>query len=129
MNYVLDCHDHDAHLFFSSGRGLGTCGTCAVEIKSGEIPHERNTKEKLRLSFPPHGSKDQSQSLRLACQIQVVSDLEVIKRSGFWGQDPQQLSPSNKCTTYFGDFEFFLDDKSPILDDDDDDGNRKSKAS
>ncbi|KAL3911228.1 MAG: hypothetical protein SGILL_007365, partial [Bacillariaceae sp.] len=99
--------------------GLGTCGTCAVEIKSGQIPKERNTKEKLRLSFPPHGSSDQSSLLRLACQITVVSDMEVTKRSGFWGQDPEALSTSNECTTFFGELEYILDGKSPISDDED----------
>ena len=72
-------------------------------------------KEKLRLSFPPHGSADQSPSLRLSCQIQVVSDMEVTKRAGFWGQDPTELSNYNECSTYFGDLEFVMDDKSPRI--------------
>ncbi|KAL3898392.1 MAG: hypothetical protein SGARI_006685 [Bacillariaceae sp.] len=79
----------------------------------GIVPPERNAKEKLRLSFPPHGSADQSPSLRLSCQIQVFSDMEVTKRAGFWGQDPQELSKCDSCITYFGDLEFLLDDKSP----------------
>lgn len=98
-------------------RGLGTCGTCAVEItcESDAVavePKERNAKENLRLSFPPHDPSKQSPKLRLACQIQVRGDLEVTKRSGFWGQD-KSLSPSSDCDTYFGDLEFLLDNKSP----------------
>lgn len=95
-------------------RGLGTCGTCAVELNDGRVdPFERNTKERLRLSFPPHGGQDQSPSLRLACQIQVRSDLNVTKRHGFWGQYHQTLSTSTECVTYFGDLEYRMDNRSP----------------
>ena len=91
----------------------GTCGTCAVEIDSGTVePVERNTKEKLRLSFPPHGDESQSPNLRLACQVQVRGDLNVTKRSGFWGQY-QSLSSSQECKTFFGDLEYILDNRSP----------------
>lgn len=95
-------------------RGLGTCGTCAVEISSGGIvePMERNTRERLRLSFPPHNPEKQSPLLRLACQVQVRGNLHVTKRSGFWGQN-NDLSPSSKHETYFGDLEYILDDRSP----------------
>lgn len=71
-------------------RGLGTYGTCAIEVHQGIIePSKRSTQETLRLSFPPHGRPDQSPSFRLACHIQVASDLYVAKRSGYWGQDIQ----------------------------------------
>jgi ferredoxin len=96
-------------------RGLGTCGTCAVEIAAngGTVkPNERNARERLRLSFPPHNPDKQSPLLRLACQIQVHGDLQVTKRSGFWGQY-DDLSPSSEHQTYFGDLEFVLDNKSP----------------
>jgi ferredoxin len=95
-------------------RGLGTCGTCAVEVISGGKvePREQNNTERIRLSLPPHGSDSQSPLLRLACQIQVHGDLEVTKRSGFWGQYGS-LSPSSEYETYFGDLEFILDNKSP----------------
>ena len=96
-----------------SKRGLGTCGTCAVEATGSVEPTERNTTERLRLSFPPHGSDQQSPNLRLACQVQVRGDIKVTKRSGFWGQDIDTLSESTGCETYFGDLEFVLDDKSP----------------
>lgn len=109
-----------------SGRGLGTCGTCAVELKSGSVhPAERNTKEQLRLSFPPHsGQKNQPLSLRLACQVQAHSDLEVVKRSGFWGQYYDELTTSEECQTYFGDMEFILDNRSPKANGNDGSGGR-----
>ncbi len=95
-------------------RGLGTCGTCAVEIVVGGMvePYEKNMRERLRLSFPPHDPEKQSPLLRLACQVQVRGNLQVMKRSGFWGQY-DDLSPSSKHETYFGDLEYFLDDRSP----------------
>ena len=110
-------------------RGLGTCGTCAVEVKAlkeGEIdvnsmgmdaiqPKERTTMENIRLNFPPHGSEDQSCDLRLACQIQVYEDFQVTKKSGFWGQSSSKgdLAEEYDARTYFGDLEYILDDKSP----------------
>ena len=131
---------------------MGTCGTCAVEIYSTEgtdeneigngkgsssaiEPAERNTKEKLRLNFPPHGSSDQSSNLRLACQVQVMGDITVKKRTGFWGQDAPSgggmnadngkgsninspnddgsLAEEYEPQLWFGDLEYILDDKSP----------------
>lgn len=61
--------------------GLGTCGTCAVEVEGGVS--EMSPREQLRLSFPPH---DPSWILRLACQCRVVGEVTVKKWDGFWGQ-------------------------------------------
>jgi ferredoxin len=61
--------------------GIGSCGTCAVEIR-GEVG-PLTAMERWRLSFPPH---DPARGLRLACQVKVTSDLVVIKHPGFWGQ-------------------------------------------
>ncbi len=100
-------------------RGLGTCGTCAVEIKSDGIdtdavePRKRNAKERLRLNFPPHGSDDQSPDLRLACQVQVKGNINVKKRTGFWGQDSEGLAEEYEAELWLGDLEYLLDDKSP----------------
>jgi len=96
-------------------RGLGTCGTCAVEIEGSDAiaPRERNTKERLRLNFPPHGSPNQSLNLRLACQIQVEDDVLIRKRTGFWGQDSGELAEAYDAELWFGDLEFVLDNKSP----------------
>ncbi len=109
-------------------RGLGTCGTCAVEVraafdnsgsdknaslKTAILPSDRNARENLRLNFPPHGSNDQSSHLRLACQIQINEDVNVKKRSGFWGQDPSELADEYDAELYFGELEFVLDQRSP----------------
>jgi len=61
-------------------RGLGTCGTCAVEV-DGPLT-EMTRIERWRLSFPPH---QKGSRLRLACQCRVLGDIEVHKRPGLWG--------------------------------------------
>lgn len=67
---VINCH------------GLGTCGTCAVEIE-GDVS-EMEWREKTRLSLPPHNP---DKSRRLSCQVRVLGDIRVTKYAGFWGQD------------------------------------------
>lgn len=62
-------------------RGLGSCGTCAVEV-SGPVS-DRTRRERLRLRVPPH---DLDSGLRLACQTQVLGDVTVEKHVGLWGQ-------------------------------------------
>lgn len=108
---------HNGRARLINCRGLGTCGTCAVEIEAGGdgaiAPYERNTKERLRLNFPPHGSPDQSPNLRLACQVQVQDDISVRKRTGFWGQDTEELAEAYDAELWFGDLEYVLDNKSP----------------
>jgi len=66
-------------------RGLGSCGTCAVDI-DGEVS-EPTTIERARLSVPPHDSES---GLRLACQTTVEGDLTVEKHDGFWGQHAEE---------------------------------------
>ena len=61
-------------------RGMGTCGTCAVEV-TGPVS-EMTAVEKWRLGFPPHKA---GSGLRLACQCRVLGDLKVRKWPGFWG--------------------------------------------
>ena len=114
---------HNGNSRLINCRGLGTCGTCAVEVttpgndKSGIEPMERNMKEKIRLNFPPHGSEDQSSNLRLACQIQVQGDILVTKKAGFWGQSDvkDDLAMDYKAKSYFGELEYVLDYKSPTV--------------
>lgn len=65
-------------------RGLGTCGTCAVEIE-GKVS-EPTKVETWRLGFPPHRPGN---SLRLACQCKVQGDLQITKHDGMWGQVPK----------------------------------------
>ncbi|HMO99451.1 MAG TPA: 2Fe-2S iron-sulfur cluster-binding protein [Kiritimatiellia bacterium] len=62
-------------------RGLGTCGTCAVEV-TGPVSPMTNV-ERWRLGFPPH---QPDSGLRLACQCRIEGDLTVTKHPGFWGQ-------------------------------------------
>lgn len=62
-------------------RGLGTCGTCAVEVR-GDVS-EMTSVERWRLGFPPHQA---GRPLRLACQCRVLGDLEVVKYPGRWGE-------------------------------------------
>jgi ferredoxin len=69
---VINCH------------GLGTCGTCAVQIE-GTVS-EANWRDRLRRSLPPHSP---TQDRRLACQTQVLGDVKVSKYDGFWGQGSQ----------------------------------------
>lgn len=65
-----------------SCHGLGSCGTCAVEIEgdAGAV----TTRERLRLSVPPHSPDS---PLRLACRVRVTDDITVTKHGGFWGTD------------------------------------------
>ena len=65
-------------------RGIGTCGTCAVEIESQAktAVSTTNWRDAARRSLPPHKSE---RPLRLACQTQVLDDIRVTKYAGFWG--------------------------------------------
>ena len=112
---------HNGRANLVNCRGLGTCGTCAVQIDGNMEPMERSAKEELRLNFPPHGGSDSSSSsLRLACQVQVQGDITVTKRTGFWGQY-NEVAVGSMPTAPFGELEFLLDDKSPPKSDKDDD--------
>ena len=65
---------------YANCRGLGTCGTCAIQI-DGSVT-EPTTIEKCRLRVPPHRSDS---GLRLACQCRVLGDLVITKHCGLWG--------------------------------------------
>ncbi len=75
----LDLYNGNAK--YINCRGIGSCGTCAVEIKGNVSP--ANWKDRGRRSLPPHSP---SKNRRLACQTKVLGDIEVIKYDGFWGQ-------------------------------------------
>ncbi len=68
--------------------GIGTCGTCAVQIE-GAVS-EANWRDRARRSLPPHNP---NRNLRLACQTQVMGDIRVTKWDGFWGQGDQVVWP------------------------------------
>ena len=99
-------------------RGLGTCGTCAVEIvpRDAVAPDEWTVAERARLNFPPHASPG-NERLRLACQVRVRGPCEVRKYARFWGQGDalappeESRDPSAAPATFgpFGRLEFALD--------------------
>ncbi len=72
QSQLINCH------------GLGTCGTCAVEV-IGAVS-EQQIREIWRLSLPPHAL---DRGLRLACQTQVIGDVKIRKFEGFWGHQTQ----------------------------------------
>ena len=96
----LSPHNNNSQLI--NCRGLGTCGTCAVEVRGAVEPAEASQRERLRLSFPPHELRPK---LRLACQCRVHGDVVVSKFEGFWGARPT-LAPSAVAKTYFGELEY-----------------------
>ena len=67
-------------------QGIGTCGTCAVEIEGNVSPV--NWQDQARRSLPPHNPK---RNLRLACQTKVLGDLKITKYDGFWGQGQNKV--------------------------------------
>jgi ferredoxin len=80
----VDVHNGNANVI--NCRGIGTCGTCAVQIE-GEVS-ESNWRDRTRRSFPPHTL---NRNLRLACQTQVLGDVRITKFDGFWGQGTQSV--------------------------------------
>jgi ferredoxin len=74
-------------------RGIGTCGTCAVVI-DGEVS-PMAWREQARLGLPPHSADGQRPAFRghrprrLACQVQVLGDVQITKYDGFWGHGAQ----------------------------------------
>ncbi len=79
LKHEIDLYNGQAKII--NCHGLGTCGTCAVQIE-GTVS-ELGWREKARLSLPPHSL---TQNRRLACQTQVLGDIQVTKFDGFWGQ-------------------------------------------
>ncbi|HEY9878322.1 MAG TPA: 2Fe-2S iron-sulfur cluster-binding protein [Leptolyngbyaceae cyanobacterium] len=79
LQHGIDLHNGQSKLI--NCRGIGSCGTCAVEIE-GEVS-KANWRDRTRRSLPPHSPE---RNLRLACQTQVLGDIRVTKYDGFWGQ-------------------------------------------
>lgn len=83
--------EHDVELYNGNAKiincmGIGTCGTCAVQVE-GEVS-EPNWKDKARRSLPPHSP---TSNRRLACQTKVLGDVKVSKFEGFWGQGEKSV--------------------------------------
>lgn len=74
---------NQSHLL--SCQGIGSCGTCAVEVVAGDAGPVTKM-EHWRLAFPPH--RLGAVPMRLACQVRVHHDLEVRKWPGLWGPLP-----------------------------------------
>ena len=102
---MITPHNGQAQLI--NCRGLGTCGTCAVEVKGDVLPSSWNRQESLRLNFPPHAAPGNLR-LRLACQVRVKGDLEVTKFDKFWGQGTSETKDQS-FSAPFGELEFLLD--------------------
>lgn len=104
-NQIISPHNGRANLI--NCRGLGTCGTCAIQIQEGDCS-PRNAIERTRLSLPPGHGRGNSERLRLACQTKVLGDLVVSKYTGFWGQNFCLAEPSVP-TVPLGELEYILD--------------------
>ncbi len=79
LQHNIDLYNGQAKLI--NCRGIGSCGTCTLEIE-GEVS-QANWKDKARRSLPPHSPQ---KNRRLACQTKVNGDLKLTKYDGFWGQ-------------------------------------------
>lgn len=77
---------HNGRSTLINCRGIGTCGTCAVQIEGAAS--EPNWRDTTRRVLPPHSLM---QNRRLACQTQVLGDLKITKFAGFWGQSNAPL--------------------------------------
>jgi ferredoxin len=89
LKHDIDLYNGNAKLI--NCHGIGTCGTCAVEVE-GEVSPQQ-WREKTRLSLPPHSP---TSNRRLACQTQVLGDITVKKYDGFWGHGDQPVWSAEK---------------------------------
>jgi ferredoxin len=76
---------HNGSANYLNCRGHATCGTCAVAV-DGPVSEPTGDEER-RLSMVPH---DPDSGLRLACQTEVLGDVDVVKHGGFWGQKVEE---------------------------------------
>lgn len=84
LQQKINLHNDAASLI--NCRGIGSCGTCTVQIE-GSVS-EPNWRDRTRRSLPPHSLQ---KNRRLACQTRVLGDLRVMKFDGFWGQGDQPI--------------------------------------
>lgn len=108
MRRQLSPHNGDSKKF--NCRASSICGTCAVHIKGKVHPAEWNIHEQARLRLPPFHDKTNKDDLRLACQVEVVDDIEVIKNDGVWGELYNESDePADDFQQYLGEGEFWND--------------------
>ncbi|MEM9451943.1 MAG: 2Fe-2S iron-sulfur cluster-binding protein [Cyanobacteria bacterium P01_E01_bin.6] len=84
---------HNGNATIINCRGIGSCGTCAVQVE-GTVSSP-NWRDRTRRSLPPHTSTG---NVRLACQTRVLGNVNVTKFDGFWGQGSQAVwTPEHSC--------------------------------
>jgi ferredoxin len=79
IEHAVELHNGRARVI--NCRGIGTCGTCAVQLEGNVSPP--NWRDTTRRSLPPHSPMSDR---RLACQTLVIGTVKVTKYNGFWGQ-------------------------------------------
>ncbi|MDB9526767.1 2Fe-2S iron-sulfur cluster-binding protein [Oscillatoria sp. CS-180] len=90
LKHGVDLHNGQAKII--NCRGIGTCGTCAVQIE-GPVS-EANWRDRSRRALPPHNP---DRDLRLACQTRVLGDIRVTKYDEFWGQGAETVWTPEKA--------------------------------
>lgn len=90
LNNGIDLYNGQSKLI--NCRGIGSCGTCAVQIE-GTVS-ATNWRDRARRSLPPHNP---DRDLRLACQTQVLGDIRVAKYMEFWGQGSEVAWTADKA--------------------------------
>lgn len=85
-NQLIDAglSPHNGQSKWLNCKGLGTCGTCAIQIDSARCTAP-TAMERWRLNFPPF-KEGLSKGLRLACQTRLLADARASKGAGFWGE-------------------------------------------
>ena len=72
--------------------GNGLCGTDEVIVSPSNAVNPPTWQEKMNENIPPFGPLRQKQrGTRLACQVQVNGDIEVITGVGFMSPRPEKL--------------------------------------
>ena len=77
---------------FIQCHGNGLCGTDEVIVSPANAVNPPTWQEKLNENIPPFGPlRQKRRGTRLACQVQVNGDIEVITGVGFMSPRPEKL--------------------------------------
>jgi ferredoxin len=80
MSNFIQCH------------GNGLCGTDEVIVSPANAVNPPTWQEKLNENIPPFGPlRQKRRGTRLACQVQVNGDIDVITGVGFMSPTPEKL--------------------------------------